>query len=159
MKLITRGLVAASLLLAAMASSSSIALADPIGGPWTGSGSITLDGGLGGSTCTALSVAGARNGNSITSATFGGCTGVGGTPTALVPWSITWNGTNNGGTILLTDRKRIFGITLCLYQGGVSFTYDGSTKTVIAVETIPLIRGTFPCPSELTVRAIIVIVS
>jgi hypothetical protein len=154
MKLIKGGLLLAALSVVALTFSSS-AMADPIGGAWrsVGNGNIHLDGGLGGSDCTAFAVAGARNGNQITTATFGGCSGAAGTPTALLPWNVTWNAGNTGGTIAVSALANVFGLASCLYTGSVAFTYDSTTRVLnIGLTNIPRASGsTLVCPTDVDV--------
>lgn len=159
MKLIKGGLVAAVLALFALTFASSSALADPIGGPWTGSGSINLDGGLGGSDCAAFSVAGATDGNSIDTATFASCRGAAGTPTALTSWAVSWNARNTGGTIDVRALANVSGLAQCLYSGTVSFTYSAGVIT-IGPSTVPLfvrLSGLNICPANVEVTGSVTI--
>lgn len=153
MKLIKSGLVAAVLALVAVAFTSSSALADPIGRAWTGSGSIFLDGGLGGSRCN-IGVSGRTNGNSIDAVSFTNCSGAAGTPRPLVPWAVTWNGTNTGGTINVAALATIFG-TSCLYQGAVNFTYAPRTITIVRTTIRKFSGPAFPCPATVDVTGAI----
>lgn len=157
MKLVKGGLLIAALSLLALSMVSPSALADPIGRPWTAQGSIRMDWGLGGAVCSAWTVAGGRNGNTITRSVFAGCTGALGTPTALVPWIIPWNAGNSGGTIVVALLANYLGLASCLYSGPVTFTYAAPTFT-IGPSLVPLVSRTGGiCPTNLEVRGSLVV--
>lgn len=137
MKSIKRGLLLAALSLAALTLGSSGAVADPIGRPFTGSGSIQFDGGLGGTDCWALTIEGS-DGTAITAVTFAGCTGYLGPATGLVPMAIQWNARNTGGQLAVAYLMNVSGLAWCLYSGSLQFTYNGSTRVITFVKsTIP----------------------
>lgn len=125
------------------------AYADPIGRPWSSGGAIALDDGLSGTSCRGFVMAGAVNGNSATSVSFAGCSGSAGTPSALVPWAITWNGTNTGGSILVRELKSFLGLASCLYQGAVAFTFASLVITIVP-SNVTLVAGAAICPRALT---------
>jgi hypothetical protein len=130
MKLLGCGLVAALLSSLALGLGATSALADPIAAPWTATGWMQLDEGLGVTRCT-VNLGGAANGNSITSIVFSACTGVLGTPVGLMPaWPVTWNGTNTGGTIAVAKSFLMFGSIFCLGSGSIPFTYSAGTFTI-----------------------------
>lgn len=141
MKHFRRGLALAALALAAPLLAAPAASADPIGAPWTGTGRVSIRGTLHGITCD-LAVAGARDGNAITTAGFSNCSAGYGAITALTPWAVTWNGTNTGGTIAVAYLAVIIGLS-CLHAGTVNFTYSASVFT-FTTSTLNRVSGSGP---------------
>lgn len=150
MRLVKSGAMLAALSILALTFMSSSALADPIGRPWGGGGRIFIDFGLGGADCSAWTVAGARNGNTITSSTFGGCSGALGTPTALLPWAVTWNARDTGGTIAIAMLANFLGLSSCLWSGSLAFRYAAPTFTITS-SVVPLLSGGGICPATLSI--------
>jgi len=153
-KILKGGIVAAILSVLTLGLLSASALALPITTPWTGTGGIELQGGLGGSLCI-ITVDGFTDGNSIDDASFAGCRGAAGTPTGLFPWPVTWDAALTGGSVDIAAQVTILGVT-CLYTGSVPFTYSGgaTSGTITLNGTVNRISGGFPCPSSATLRTL-----
>lgn len=151
MRLIKGGVVAAMFAAATLMFSASSALADPVGEPYLAEGTIELDGGLGGSVCSASTIEGYTDGNSVDDLVFAGCSGAAGTPVANnLPWAVSWNG--NSGTVNVDATARVLGIVTCRYQGPVTVTYAaGPPGTLTLSGRVPLVSGVFPCPSTVRV--------
>jgi hypothetical protein len=158
MHLLGRGLTAAMLASLALAIGATSALADPIGAPWVGNGTMLLQNGLGGSACN-VQLRGAVDGNSVTSAAFSACRGAWGTPTGVMSWAITWNGTNTGGTMRIEKQSLLVSWT-CLIGGGltgvVPFTYSAGTITIPRTR-VPVTGTSILCGTQIEVNGSIAI--
>jgi hypothetical protein len=150
MKLVKGGLVAAVLSLLAMAftASSAFATNPPIRGAFSATGSIALDGNLGGTSC---SVDASGTDLTISSIDFYDCSGVAGEPTALPSWTIRWNSDLVSGTITVAALSVVLGSS-CLYAGAVPFRYSAGTLTLATVTRLPKISGGIICPSSVSVN-------
>jgi hypothetical protein len=134
----------------------SAASADPIARPWSGRGVLHMDWGLGGTDCTAFTVAGARTGNTISSADFGGCSGALSVSWAYVPWSIGWNATNTGGTVAFRFGTRLLGLTDCDYAGQVPFVFDPTARTLTLYGATARTSGsTLVCATTVDIEVVI----
>jgi hypothetical protein len=156
MKLFARGLLTAAVALCAVMFGASSALAGPIGGPYLASGQISLDGGLGGTTCDST-IQGVSNDDAVDSITFTNCVGLGGTPRANnLPWAISWSGST--GTVAIDATSVVLGVT-CRYQGTLTITVTRRavpppTWLIVIRGTARLISGSFPCPTSVAVDAL-----
>lgn len=161
MQTIRRGLLLAALSVVALTLGASSAVAGPISGPFTGSGSIRLDGGLGSSDCSSFTFSGTAGGTDdyLTVVRFASCTGALGTPTALastrLPWAIAWNSRITGGSTTTTILLNASGLATCLYSGRANFTYNGSTRVMTlnqpGVPLLSQLSGLPICPDALDV--------
>jgi hypothetical protein len=148
-KIIKRGVLTAALSIVALTFASSAAVADPIGRPWSATGDVSFDFGLGGTTC-GWSVRGARDGATIDVSTVAGCVGGIFSPTSLGSWPVTWNPTNTGGTIAVALLGTHI-ITGCLYAGTLNFTYSPTTFEIAysLIDLVQTLNRGLPCPSQI----------
>jgi len=149
MKLLKGGLIAAvlSLLAVAFASSSAFATNPPIRGAFSATGSIALDGGLGGTACS-IDASGVDL--TISSIDFYDCDGIAGEPTALPSWTISWNSDLVSGVINVRALSVVLGSS-CLYAGAVPFTYNAGTLLLRTTTRLPKVSGGILCPSSVGV--------
>jgi hypothetical protein len=133
----------------AVAGAAGAAHADPIGRPWSASGAFELRGPVEVARCSSR-LTGLRDGTSADAVSLTACSGVFTSVTAISPWTVSWNGANTGGTLGVTFDVLYIG-TACRYGGGVAFSYGGGTFTLVTSNATRT-RGTFPCPSTLSVR-------
>jgi hypothetical protein len=147
MNLFRRGLLVAVLLSFAAALASPSAQADPIGRPWIAIPRITYDVGFGPSACDYWLI-GDVDGTSIDrlrSSTS--CSGAFSPGTFLLPWAVTWNPMNTGGTYSMRIQISLFG-TPCLYAGSVTFT---GAMVPTGTSTLSRVSGSGLCPATMTV--------
>lgn len=146
--------VAVALLAAgAAAFAAPAASADPIGAPWSASGTIQLDSALGTSSCT-IRFQGFTDGDTIDSVAYTSCSGFISTLQALLPWTVTWNGSNTGGTIQVRKIANMFGY-FCLYEGAVPFAYATGTWTIGSGTVRRTGQPVAICPTNLSVRGLL----
>lgn len=144
-----RFLCLVGLCLTACAVGTATASAGPIGGPFSGSGTVQIDDGLGGSQCD-VDVDAITNDNAINSVSFFNCRGVAGIPQADgLPWAISWSGST--GTFNLGLSITVLGARCRYVKTAASIVYTWPPHKLRVSETLTRIAGGFPCPTSIRV--------